>query len=1278
MEHPGLVDQQELLRWADTVAARTEFPRLLRRLVLETGRGVAQIGVPAGEGTSVGGWDGTVRATEGTAHVPAGLSVWELSVEKSVGTKADKDYAKRLTTPDGSPTSDCTYVAASLRRWAARADWARDRTAEKRWAEVRAYGVDDIETWLETAPVTWAWISERLGLHPTGVRSAESWWDSWSAKTAPVTTAPLVKAGRASEANGLADRLPGEPQVTTITGAGRDEILAFVAAVGIEDASSGTGQLLARTAFVDDVHAWRRIVAHPSPLVLVPLADDLANEVPSDCGHHIVVPKVGAATPDIELSPIDANEAAAAIRATGEVEEDRADELGRLARRSLTALRRRLAISLDLHQPAWATAPVPRTVRGLLLAGSWADDRAGDQGIVAELAGADYPSLREALDGLAASADPFVALDGGIWSVVSLYDAWLLLRAQLREDDLTRLDDAVTIVLGERDPALDLPDDERWKASLHGKVREYSGALRRGLAKTLALLGTHGEVIRASYGQTGANVASYLVRKLLDQANADATGERWASISDLLPLLAEAGPDSFIDAVRMGLTGDAPVLARMFTDAPGRDNFFSSSSPHTSLLWALENTVWSSDHFGAAVDLLARLRAIDPGGQLSNRPFSSLASIFTPWHPENAVPVERRLDVIDGLRKRHPDTAWRLLLTMLPEFHGVHMPTHEPKYRDWKPPRRPVTNLEYFNFVFEVVMRAIADAGHDPGRWSELVGRGTQLPPDERRRVAETLDRTVSSGAMDGLDTTQLWKALRDLVGRHREYSTADWALPAAEVDVLDDLASKLEPSGGVERVVWLFDDHMPHLGEQRRQDNHEAYEAQLAELRRAAVDDLEQAGGLAAVLDLAERSVVAWSVGVSLADATGDKPEADLLSLLDESERTPRLELAHAYFARRFTIDGWEWLNRLLDTQPGLTPHQQARLLLAARDIPKVWQVADERGKAVADEYWRLFGYFGLGGDFTEVETVATRLMRVGRFAATLHFLDIYGRRNPPDEERIARLAADAFDGLLHVEDAELHQLRQHDFLELFGLLERHALALGEERVASLEWSFLPALRFDPEVPSLHRFMAADPAFFVQIVSTVYRPRDGEEESDDQEPEDEGTVEDDATRERRATNAYHLLSSWDHVPGLQPDRQIDAKQLRDWLDEATRLLREASRYDAGMSHIGKMLVSAPPDADGSQPCEAVRDLLEDLQSEVIEEAFFIGVLNRRGVTSRRLEDGGTQEQELVRRHQTDAQRFADRWPRTAAILRSLAKNYENEARRDEESAERFRRGLER
>ncbi len=124
-------------------------------------------------------------------------------------------------------------------------------------------------------------------------------------------------------------------------------------------------------------------------------------------------------------------------------------------------------------------------------------------------------------------------------------------------------------------------------------------------------------------------------------------------------------------------------------------------------------------------------------------------------------------------------------------------------------------------------------------------------------------------------------------------------------------------------------------------------------------------------------------------------------------------------------------------------------------------------------------------------------------------------------------------------------------------------------------------------------------------------------------------------------------------------------------------MLKEAGRLETGLSHVGHVLASAPPDEDGGWPPEVVRDLLEDLQSEEVENGLLIEVLNSRGVTSRALEEGGGQEDELAERYRQDADRYADEWPKTAALLRDLAKSYETDARRNEESAERFRRGLE-
>jgi len=1269
MSELGLADQADLRVWADSVGARTEFPRLVRRLILETARGLVRLGLPAGEGVSSGSWDGTVRATEATAFVPASLSLWELSVEKGVGAKAEADYAKRLTTPDGSATAECTYVAASPRRWGKRREFEQEHREDGRWSEVRAYGLDDIEAWLETAPVTRAWISEVRGMHPYGLRSAEAWWAAWAGETNPTLTPGVVLAGRDSQLEALGTRLTESGQVSTIKGASLSDVQAFIAAAAVRADGIGTSQALARTAFVDDPATWRRLTMQKSPLVLVPITEEVKAEIVSLTPHLILVPVPEASTGDIELPPISAAGAAAALLEAGMEDERRAESAGQLARRSLIALRRNLARKPELHLPRWARDPAPRATRGILLAGSWSERLDGDKEALRTLTGDDYDALREKLASLAATDDPFVALIDTTWGLVSAFDAWLLLRPHVTEDDLKRLEDVVREVMGERDPALDLPPDDRWKASIEGKVRAFSGDIREGIANTLALLGVHGSEIALSGGSTGATWAAYLVRVILDAANADSSGDLWASLADLLPIMGEAAPDGFLEAVGTGAAGADPVLRKLFTDTDG--GIFGPRSPHPGLLWALEDVSWSQDHFGHAIELLARLDEIDPGGRLANRPFESLASIFRPWHPDTSVDAGRRLDVLDALRKRHAGTAWRLMVSMLPEGHGVHHPIHEPRHRDWKPPRSRVTVAEYMQSVSAVVTRVLEDVGGHSERWADVLDEMPHLPLTDRRRVFERLSTLVDEGALAATERESMWKSLRKLIGLHREYSDADWALPRDEVDRLEELASRMAPESAYSRSLWLFTDHMPHLGNGAKKTDHAVYDSELAAQRRDAVGAIVAEGGLEQVRRLAEESVVPWAVGVALADATGNTHEEDLLPLVGSQDRS-RAELAFAYFGRRFEEGGWDWLLEVMDAHESLTEDQQARLLLSTRDFPASWEAADARGEGVGRAFWASFVPLGLGRDFGHVLLVAERLIAVGRKAAALDFLGIYRNQGGAPEEAVADLVARGLDGLLATQDTdpEFDRLSSYDYEQLFELLERNRAALGEDRLAGLEWAYLPALGLHPDVPTLYAWMAKDPRFFTEIVAAVFRRTSGDDEMA-LEPKDE------ANRQRRAENGYRLLTSWSRPPGLLEDGKMDASVLRAWVEEARTLLAEQDRADIGDSQIGQVLATSPPDEDGSWPGETVRDLIEELASEPLESGFTTAVFNHRGTTIRAPYEGGSQEMDLVRKYRSEAERFADRWPRTAALLRKLADSYEHDARREEKRAERFRRGLE-
>lgn len=1262
MTRIGFATQQELLRWADTVGSRSVLPRLIRRLILETGSDVADIDFPAAEGTAAGGWDGVAQTGGGSTFVPACLSLWELSVNSKANEKAEDDYSKRLTTPDGSPTTDVAYCQVILRRWTGRAAFATAKAADNRWREVRAYGVDDVETWLEAAPVTHAWISEQLGLEPYGVQTAEAWWAAWASATTPALITDVVLAGRAEAAEELRGRLSAPPQITTLRADSRDEALAFVAAVAISDDQNNDGGMLARVALIDDVGTWRVLADHPQPLILVATTPDVIAEARSAPNHHVIVPLTTGSRADVTLPPVDARETVAALESLG-LEDRKAEAAGRLARRSLLALRRHLANKPELHQPSWAQPPIDRRRRGLLLACRWSEAD-GDQNVLEDLTGTNRDDLRESLAALAADEDPMVGAVDHTWALTSEYDAWLLLQPELRADDLERFGAAVMEVLLEADPLAGLDEKERWRAPLEGKVRKYSSDLRHGLARSLALLGTHGGSIDYGGGATGSTWARVVVRDLLKAANDAADVAVWASFSELLPLLAEASPDAFIDAVRHGAQGAAPILRDLFQDAEDQ-GFLGPHSPHTGLLWALEAVAWSPEHFGAAVDLLARLEELDPGGRLSNRPFRCLVSIFCPWHPDNSVSWESRLGAIDGLRQRHPEVAWRLMLRLLPDFNGVHDPTYAPRFRDWKPETKPVLTVDYVAFVTEIAARLREDAGDDAERWCQLVEEGLHLGPDDRRAIRAGLAEFIERGQLAQSDGTKTWTTLRDLVARHREFSDADWALREEELVEFEAIGARIAPTDAGDAGAWLFAEHMPDLGtgETRRHD-YQAYREALAGKRREAIAAIEDAGGFSSVKDIADGSAVPNAVGAALAEASDGRHDDAAFALLAEGSAA-ELDFASGYLWRRYSRDGWDFVTDLLARHNDAPASARAKVLLSTGDFPKAWEVAGLVGEDVVEAFWVFWPTHGLGTDSPHVVEAGDALLKVGRCAAALDLVAMHLHGSEEDPKYVAFVLTGLTALLTAPErDAEIARLSQHDFQQLFAYLERHRATAPPNSVARLEWAFLPALGLEPHVPTLHSALADDPGFFVEIMKVIYRGH-SEEPSDDADPQ----------REALATNGYRLLSSWREVPGRH-DGVVDAAALGSWVREVLEALQAVDRVEVGELQVGHMLASAPPDPDGNWPSVAVRDLLETLQNDRVEEAFRIEMYNRRGITSRDPEDGGSQERALVEKYRADAGQVADRWPRTAVILRALADSYEQDARRYESEAERRRRGI--
>ena len=1131
------VTRDDLRRWAGSAGSAEALPRLVRSLIAETEPSAEWIDIPAGTAVASSGWDGVVRCAHGNRFVPAGLSVWELSAKQNDSHgKAGRDYDKRVEKTPRAERTDMAYVAVVCAPWTKARDFEKERSRSGDFRQVKALNVDSLEAWLECAPATTVWLREQMGVPVAGVGLLSGWWSKWLESTTTPLDEGLVLAGRDKHAETLRDRCRQGRGVVTIGGpVHRVEIVAFVAAalvaprgfetpfgdvLYVDSHERAQGLLAAETLSGSN----RQSVSAPAMTVVVPSAE-FAEYLPAGSAHQMIVPVPGSTQADIVLDAVDGRGVADRLRAAG-VDFDIAEEHGSLARMSLPALRRRLAVRPELYRPEWAAGPIAQTLRRSVLLNSWNQSHDGDRQIVERFAGCSHETASETLHDLR-GGDPPMILTDEIWHVASPADTWMLLDGQFTRADIEAFGDVVHHVLTEPDPLDEMTGNERLSAQLSGVRARYSPQIKRGIATTLALLGSRPPMLQGTV-VPASSAAGTVLRRILRSANDDATPGTWTVVSEVIPLLAEANPEAVLDSLRTCLSIPHPFARTMFADG-GLDNFgFPPSSAHLRILDALELLAWSPDYLMAAVDLLAGLAATDPGGRWSNRPATTLSSIMCPWKPNTSADAEQRLEAVAMLRRRHAVAAWKLMSSMLPFKHDIQPDSRGPLFRDWKGAGPGVTQGEYFQMVSSVAEMLLEDADDDAGRWAELVRSVTGLPMDARSKMTAALDRVANMGPGESFKST-VWPELSKMVTRHREYSNAKWAFSESELEVFDSLLERLRPTAPSITYGRLFSSGLTFVDGVRATDGWDALQEASAARQAEAVEEIFGSGGIAAVLDFASEVEQPVRVGTALARVVTDL-DVEILDAMHHAADAVT-QCALGYFGRRFDELGWHGIHRLREGH-ARTHQAAADLMRAIAPIHQPWRQVAALGGSVAAAYWERVSYYDIGvpQDLDQLLEVSRRLREAGRcdFAAMLLS---FGSDSHESEPEYLEEVADCLEQRIQQtppEGSDETPMDDYQWASLIETLDRHRDHLGIGRVARLEWLYYPALRHDPDsqAPNIYRGMSQDPDMFVWMVELAFRPANSAGE-DRAEPNE--------VRQRLALNAFGVLRSWPEahfVPG--------------------------------------------------------------------------------------------------------------------------------------------------
>jgi len=1248
------IEATDITEWGRTRDGQASLPELVRRLIRAEYGVHARLRFPSGDSVSQAGWDGQSLVDQETEFVPAGGAGWEIGAgEKAAKTKADEDWRARFEEDPPSEwlgaRAETTLVVVTAHRWTRKDEWARRRREEGVWRDVRVLDAESLAHWIERHPAVAYWLAARRAKRPPDVEALSELWGDWASATDTPLSAELSLVGRDKEAADLVTWLRGPPTAIRVQADSAEEAAAFLHACIDVLPDPHRSAFLTRAIAPRTPEAARQLAGGLTSLILVltesdpGLAATLARR-----GHHVFVavgPEPGPGEV-IVLGRPRRWELLHALRNIG-LSHDRADGLSRDAGRSLTTLRR-LMPPAPGRLPQWSATPPTRPLLAALLAGGWNADNAADRGVLEALSAMSYADFERAVTPHLVARDGPLRRTESLWRLKSPRDAWGLLARNLTNADVQALIAAAAQVFREVDPTYRLAAEERWMAAVRGVYPKHSGALVRSMAESLILLAFLGDAAPAVTDAPGQ--VARMVRDLLIEA----TGELWWSLGPVLPQLAEAAPEAFLAGVREAMAGQAPAIAALFDVEDARGQV---QSQHIHLVWALERLAWDPILLPEVAEILAALVAFDPGGRNVTRPAAQLARIFLTWSPQtNASAAERRA-VLDGLRMRHPEVAWQVMLGAVPVPGGILIGGNRAQWREASSDQRsPLTEEDLLEDLEGMGGRLAADVGLDVERWAALLEIMERLTPNARASIGEALLAAVPQMS-DPAQRDKLRTALRKCLDKHAEAEGAWWAIPPEELEVFRRTQADLEPADPLWRTAWLFSNG---AGGFRYQRDWRAAEDAARAARLAAVGDIAAQLGSAGVRALSEmagrQDWVADAIFANPAlEPWRDAAIADGLAADDGRSWTLARELLRC----GLQVEGRAFVEPWL-RHARADVRAMVRLLLLLRPGPDVWTEASQVGPQVDDAYWREVGTYALHGDVGRLRTAVTKLLGVSRPRAAASL--------------VALSAGEAIDTdlIVQVLQAVLAQPETEadgwedgygaDALAtLFQQLSERTDA-DAQKVLSLEWAYFQVL-INTKYPALRlrSALASDPGFVVQVLTLASPP----------DPES-GVVEPplDERLKPQGQQAWRILDACRPIAGSDANGDIDPEALLVWTREVRRGAAEIGRLPYADSWIGKTLAGARRDAQGPWPPAAVAAVLDDVDSPRLSEGFEIGALYPGGVTMRMPSDGGRQEKEVAARYQRDADALAPTNPVTARALRRIAEGYLVRAQREDQQAE--------
>lgn len=1238
----------DLQHWADSKDSEHLMPELMRRLIHASIREITRISFPNEDCVDLPGFDGLLETTFKNPYVPVGKSVFEIGTDKKQKKKADHDYNNRTREISDEEKADTHFVFVIARKWTRAREWENAKNNEGKWKSVRVLTAVELEDWLSVCPTVAVWLAAKMGIikKTAKLKSLDDYWNKWSTNSkGRVLDKGILLGGREDECKHLIDYVK-TPSEIFVQSSSCDESLAFVVAAIM---NSGDQGLIDRSVVVLDDATVQAMVEQYKNIVVITNSSnrDLGYAIQQNSNSIVYVSSPLEMPPygiNIELSAHDYYKFQHALEMSG-YGDDEARTIARSCGRSVAILRHQL--NFDASTPEWVKRDDIQKIIPLLLVGRWNESNKEEQRLISELCDASYGEVSMMVQRwLFIDSSPLCRKDN-CWYVVSPYDTFLYIKSYITEGVFAKFTKVIKEALFDLDPnAMNHLNPELPQYTL-GK-RKFSGLIREGLCHSLILM--------AILCDDRQEQVDEIVRDILK----DTDMQWWLTYTheNVIPLIAEASPDAFLQYIENDLKKEDSLMMKLFIPIK-KKGFFGVDweANYSNILFALEMIAWMPEYMMRVCRILAQLSPIVNESNYVNKPINSLMEIFRVWYPMTTVGTSERCMALRTLYRHYPDVTIDLCFKIAENWRHQYgnLPTRVSR---WRLKEINLNIAVTYKEVFQE-LQTVCDiiVNHDALSTEQTIkvlsmSLDIRLTKELRGELRDYLVKR-----QDILKSQQsFYQELKGKINRYRSIPNARWQIPNEELVEFEKLLEGITPENLLDRLEFLFDGNIHEMPEIRTIKDYDLQNKAIRELRNDAAAQILSTVGIDEVFKYAER----LEHPEYLMQGLGSCEYA--MDVFDDVYKYARVNDGSPTYIKTF-FNSYASADRENFLQCVKVWHDDSFAWYPISGIcpdDDLWELVDSFDDQQQLEYWRHAYAGNLPPE--RIEYLLDNYQKAGNADQIISIIN-HIIHNEGHYQLNHELIVNRMHFAMSRMNREVLHSKDYEIDSILKWIEKHPDTTDAD-IMKLEVPYIIVSDEGIKEWRAYHIIVNSPQYMFELLDNAFYS-----ENPDIKEKEIKFRRDHPEQTGMSEFCGRFLLNISTTPCTEEDGTIDEERLKGYITQFQEKAEAKGKLGMANHLIGQLLGNCPGCIQGEPPV-AICEIIEELNNVEVNNSFHSKIYNRLGSTVRGPFDGGEIEWNRFERFSKTAKRLRTEYLVIASIYEDLAKMYSKEAKHQDVESE--------